>query len=38
PLYVGGETQVLSGIPHGFSFRIALELYLNWLFGFENTY
>ncbi len=36
PLYLGGETHEHYGIPHGFSSRIALERYLNGLFGDEK--
>ncbi|EBP1745745.1 DUF2002 family protein [Salmonella enterica] len=37
PLYLGGETHEHYGIPHGFSSRIALERYLNGLFGGEKS-
>ncbi|EOT2256760.1 DUF2002 family protein, partial [Shigella flexneri] len=35
PLYLAGERQRHEhyGIPHGFSSRVALERYLNGLFG-----
>jgi Protein of unknown function (DUF2002). len=33
PLYLGGEAQQHYGIPLGFSSRIALERFLNGLFG-----
>ncbi|MCS2147200.1 DUF2002 family protein [Scandinavium goeteborgense] len=33
PLYLGGDAQQHYGIPHGFSSRIALERFLNGLFG-----
>ncbi|MFQ5727941.1 MAG: DUF2002 family protein, partial [Salmonella enterica] len=32
-----GETHEHYGIPHGFSSRIALERYLNGLFGDEKS-
>ncbi|EHL3968441.1 YgaC family protein [Salmonella enterica subsp. enterica serovar Typhimurium] len=35
--YLGGETHEHYGIPHGFSSRIALERYLNGLFGDEKS-
>ncbi|EBU3368449.1 DUF2002 family protein [Salmonella enterica] len=37
PLYLGGETHEHYGITHGFSSRIALERYLNGLFGDEKS-
>ena len=33
PLYLAGERHEHYGIPHGFSSRVALERYLNGLFG-----
>lgn len=33
PLYLAGDTQEHYGIPHGFSSRIALERYLQGVFG-----
>jgi len=33
PLYLGGDAREHYGIPHGFSSRIALERFLNGLFG-----
>lgn len=36
PLYLGGEAHEHYGIPHGFSSRMALERYLNGLFGDEK--
>lgn len=35
--YRRGETHEHYGIPHGFSSRIALERYLNGLFGDEKS-
>ena len=35
PLYLAGDAQQHYGIPHGFSSRMALERFLNGLFG-EN--
>lgn len=36
PLYLAGERHEHYGIPHGFSSRVALERYLNGLFGEEE--
>ncbi|HHP2130918.1 TPA: DUF2002 family protein [Klebsiella pneumoniae] len=33
PLYLAGDAQQHYGIPHGFSSRMALERFLNGLFG-----
>ncbi len=33
PLYLAGDTQEHYGIPHGFSSRMALERYLQSVFG-----
>lgn len=33
PLYLGGDAQEHYGIAHGFSSRVALERFLNGLFG-----
>ena len=33
PLYLGGEVEQHYGIPHGFSSRMALERFLDGLFG-----
>ncbi|XTZ39266.1 DUF2002 family protein [Salmonella enterica] len=35
PLWLGGDAQEHYGIPHGFSSRMALERFINGLFG-EN--
>ena len=36
PLYLGGDVEQHYGIPHGFSSRMALERFLDGLFG-ENV-
>ena len=36
PLYLAGERHEHYGIPHGFSSRVALERYLNGLFGEDS--
>ncbi|APZ04461.1 MULTISPECIES: DUF2002 family protein [Kosakonia] len=36
PLYLGGHEQDHYGIPHGFSSRMALERFLNGLFGEQH--